>query len=416
MGEPCPVCDQPVAKVPKRKAPGALTTARKRLDAAKVAERRAREKAAAARQSVDELVSREVALAKQLVKAPDPVELEARIVAIDAAVKELEDARGADSAGRKLEADARKAAAAVDARLQKAAASFRGQRDALVQIGVEPPAEQGDLAADWPALVAWAEGEIATHAAAASTADAAAKELRHARETQLGALVDRAREVEIEVRASATPDELADAVVAAEQAAAAEQRRVAAGIKERNQREREIERSGAEVHVARELARLLDARNFERWLVAEALELLVAGASVRLQELSGGQYSFAFEEPSRDFLVVDHRNADERRSVRTLSGGETFQASLALALALADQLADLAADGAARLESIFLDEGFGALDPDTLETVAATIENLGAGDRTVAVITHVRDLAERMPVQYRVTKGPRTASIERVSR
>jgi exonuclease SbcC len=102
--------------------------------------------------------------------------------------------------------------------------------------------------------------------------------------------------------------------------------------------------------------------------------------------------------------------------VRTLSGGETFQASLALALALADQLADLAADGAARLESIFLDEGFGSLDLDTLETVAATIENLGAGDRTVGIVTHVRDLAERMPVQLVVAKGPKTATVERVNR
>ena len=61
-------------------------------------------------------------------------------------------------------------------------------------------------------------------------------------------------------------------------------------------------------------------------------------------------------------------------------------------------------------------EGFGSLDPDTLETVAGTIENLGAGDRTVAVVTHVRELAERMPVQYRVTKGPRTAAVDRVLR
>ncbi|MGZ6967235.1 MAG: SbcC/MukB-like Walker B domain-containing protein, partial [Acidimicrobiia bacterium] len=289
-------------------------------------------------------------------------------------------------------------------------------------VGIEPPPERGDLASDWPALAEWSRSETPTHDAASLTADAAVSALEHAREEQLGALVERAREAEIDVpagasrRPSVTPDELADVVVEAEQGALASVRRVTEGMKERARLEQEIERSGAEVHVARELARLLDARNFERWLVAEALELLVDGASLRLRELSAGQYSFAFEEANRDFLVVDHRNADERRSVRTLSGGETFQASLALALALADQLADLAADGAARLESIFLDEGFGSLDPDTLEVVAGTIENLGAGDRTVAVVTHVRDLADRMPVQYRVTKGPRTASVERVSR
>ena len=80
--------------------------------------------------------------------------------------------------------------------------------------------------------------------------------------------------------------------------------------------------------------------------------------------------------------------------MRTLSGGETFQASLALALALSDELADARRRArAARLESIFLDEGFGTLDAETLETVAATIENLGAGDRMVGIVTHVPELA-----------------------
>ncbi len=416
VGEPCPVCDQPVAKIPKHKAPAAVAGARKRLDAAKTAEQRAREQAAAAKQSADELTARGRALAEQVKAAPDPAQIDQQLAAIEEAAKAAEAARATDAAARKREADARTAVGTIDARLQKAAATFRSQRDALVQIGAEPPPEQGDLASDWPALAAWAEGEVTSHVGAATTADARAGELLEAREEQLGALAARAREAEITVRSPVTPDGLADAAVEAEHAAIAARQRVKEGIKTRGKLERENEKTRAEIQVARELARLLSARNFERWLVAEALELLVDGASVRLREISDGQYSFAFEESSRDFLVVDHRNADERRSVRTLSGGETFQASLALALALSDQLADLAADGAARLESIFLDEGFGALDPDTLETVAGTIESLGAGDRTVGVVTHVRELAERMPVQYKVTKGPRTAAVERVSR
>jgi exonuclease SbcC len=416
VGAPCPVCDQPVARVPKRKAPGAVTTAKKRFDSARAADQKARERAAAAKQSADELDAREAALAKRVAAQPELAEIDRALAAIDTATTALQRARRADAAARSGEADARKAVAAVDARLQKAAATFRAQRDALVQVRLEPPPEHGELAADWLALATWAEAEVPIHEAAAVTADAAVTELREARRAQLGELVERARDAEVEVPKPITADGLADAVVEAEQAAVAEQRRVQDGIAERTKLEREMATSAADVHVARELARLLDARNFERWLVAEAVELLVDGASRRLRELSAGQYSFAFEEASRDFLVVDHRNADERRSVRTLSGGETFQASLALALALADQLADLAADGAARLESIFLDEGFGSLDPDTLETVAGTIENLGADDRVVAVVTHVRELAERMPVQYRVTKGPRTATVEQVTR
>jgi exonuclease SbcC len=144
------------------------------------------------------------------------------------------------------------------------------------------------------------------------------------------------------------------------------------------------------------------------------MQRLVEGGSERLRELSDGRYSFAFDDSGRDLLVVDHGQGDEQRSVRTLSGGETFQASLALALALSDQLADLAADGAARLESIFLDEGFGTLDAETLETVATTIENLAAVDRMVGIVTHVPELAARMPVQFRVTKGARSSHVERV--
>jgi exonuclease SbcC len=416
VGAPCPVCEQPVTSIPKHRAPAGGAAARKRVETAKAADQKARERAAAAQQSATELTERERTVAKQVAQQSDADTIDRQLHAIEAATKEVETARTADTAARKQETEARTALAAVDTRLQKAASAFRAQRDGLVQGGLTPPPEQGDLAADWPALVEWAQAEVPTHAAAAGAADTTAAELRQRRDQQLGALVERALDADIDVDRPITPDELADAVVEAEQTARAEHQRVKDGIKARAKLERQIEQTGAEVHVAKELARLLDARNFERWLVAEALELLVDGASLRLRELSAGQYSFAFEDSSRDFLVVDHRNADERRSVRTLSGGETFQASLALALALADQLADLAADGAARLESIFLDEGFGSLDPDTLETVAGTIENLGAGDRTVAVVTHVRELAERMPVQYRVTKGPRTSSVERVTR
>ena len=102
--------------------------------------------------------------------------------------------------------------------------------------------------------------------------------------------------------------------------------------------------------------------------------------------------------------------------MRTLSGGETFQASLALALALAEQLSGMAG-GVASLESIMLDEGFGTLDAATLDAVAATLENLAArGDRMVGVVTHVSALAERIPVRFEIHKDARTARVERVGR
>jgi len=100
------------------------------------------------------------------------------------------------------------------------------------------------------------------------------------------------------------------------------------------------------------------------------LDDLVTAASQTLAALSSGQFDLTHDKG--DLFVIDHADADARRSVRTLSGGETFQASLALALALSSQISALAAAGAARLDSIFLDEGFGTLDAETLEVVATT--------------------------------------------
>jgi len=89
---------------------------------------------------------------------------------------------------------------------------------------------------------------------------------------------------------------------------------------------------------------------------------------------------------------------------------------LSLALTLADHLAALAADAEPRLESIFLDEGFGTLDPEALDTVAAAIEELGSRGRTVGLVTHVRDLAERLPIRFEVRRGPAGSTVERVER
>ncbi|EOD63172.1 SbcC/MukB-like Walker B domain-containing protein, partial [Amycolatopsis vancoresmycina] len=174
----------------------------------------------------------------------------------------------------------------------------------------------------------------------------------------------------------------------------------------------DIAAAESDAQVARLLADLLRSDKFPRWLIAGALDTLVAEASASLLELSGGQFELTHDKG--DFLVVDHNEADARRPVKTLSGGETFQASLSLALALSSQLGAMAAEGATRLESIFLDEGFGTLDEATLDVVASTLENLAAGgSRMVGVITHVPALAERVPVRFLVTRDGAGSHIAR---
>lgn len=153
------------------------------------------------------------------------------------------------------------------------------------------------------------------------------------------------------------------------------------------------------------LAGELRADRLVAFLQVEALQLLAAAGSERLATLSLGRYRLEYEDD--EFAVVDTWNGEERRSARTLSGGETFLASLALALALSEQVRSLAVTERARLDSLFLDEGFGTLDPEALEVVVEAIEQLGGDGRMVGVITHIRELAARLPARIEIEKSPR---------
>jgi exonuclease SbcC len=206
-----------------------------------------------------------------------------------------------------------------------------------------------------------------------------------------------------------------DAVNAAKGSAAQELKQIDAGLAERKSIEAELASSTETARIAGTLQQHLQKARFEQWYLQEALIRLVRGATQRLWELSGQQYSLELNGTGNDFVAIDHINASEQRPVRTLSGGETFLASLALALALGDEVAGLAARGAARLDALFLDEGFGTLDANTLETVASTIEELGARGRMVGIVTHVRELADRIPVQFRIVKDGGSSRVERVA-
>ena len=143
----------------------------------------------------------------------------------------------------------------------------------------------------------------------------------------------------------------------------------------------------------------LKADAFQAWLLRESFDRLVAGASTRLMELSG-RYTLQWLDD--EFVVVDHDNAQERRAADTLSGGETFLASLALALELSEQVQRAA--GAVRLDSLFIDEGFGTLDAAAQDIVASAIESLQVSGRMVGIITHVRELTDRMPASVVIDK------------
>ncbi|MFE0171997.1 AAA family ATPase [Streptomyces sp. NPDC059002] len=154
----------------------------------------------------------------------------------------------------------------------------------------------------------------------------------------------------------------------------------------------------------------------ESYVLAARLEQVAAAATVRLRRMSSGRYTLVHSDDrtgrGRSGLglhVVDAWTGRERDTA-TLSGGETFFASLALALGLADVVTDEA--GGVRLDTLFIDEGFGSLDDQTLDEVLDVLDSLRERDRSVGIVSHVADLRRRVHAQLEVVKG-RAGSVVR---
>lgn len=146
----------------------------------------------------------------------------------------------------------------------------------------------------------------------------------------------------------------------------------------------------------------------ESYVLAARLEQVAAAATVRLRRMSAGRYTLVHSDARaggrRSGLglhVVDAWTGRERDTA-TLSGGETFFASLALALGLADVVTEEA--GGVRLDTLFIDEGFGSLDDQTLDEVLDVLDSLRERDRSVGIVSHVGDLRRRIPAQLEVVK------------
>ncbi|PLR38645.1 ATP-dependent dsDNA exonuclease [Chimaeribacter californicus] len=142
-----------------------------------------------------------------------------------------------------------------------------------------------------------------------------------------------------------------------------------------------------------------DGAKFRRFAQSLTLDHLVYLANQQLERLHGRYLLQRKESDALELQVVDTWQADALRDTRTLSGGESFLVSLALALALSDLVSHKTS-----IDSLFLDEGFGTLDADTLDTALDALDNLNASGKTIGVISHVDAMKERIPVQIRVKK------------
>jgi len=142
-----------------------------------------------------------------------------------------------------------------------------------------------------------------------------------------------------------------------------------------------------------------DGAKFRRFAQGLTLEHLVYLANKQMDKLHGRYFLQRKTSDALELEVVDTWQADAVRDTRTLSGGESFLVSLALALALSDLVSDKT-----RIDSLFLDEGFGTLDADTLDTALNALDSLNASGKTIGVISHVEAMKDRIPVQIKVRK------------
>lgn len=155
----------------------------------------------------------------------------------------------------------------------------------------------------------------------------------------------------------------------------------------------------------------------ETYVQAIYFDQVLVLANRRLYAMTGGQYELARQIEAEDkrsgyalsLDVIDHYGDVSRRSVKTLSGGESFLASLALALGLSDLIQEQS--GGVQLDTLFVDEGFGSLDAESLEKALQTLEELGAENRLVGIISHVEELEQRIDKQIDVRKLPSGGSV-----
>ena len=148
----------------------------------------------------------------------------------------------------------------------------------------------------------------------------------------------------------------------------------------------------------------------ETYVQMAYFDRILRRANLRLMPMSSGQYEMKRRESADnkkdksglELNVIDHYNGSER-SVKTLSGGETFQASLSLALGLSDEIQSMA--GGIQMDAMFVDEGFGSLDEDALNQAVKALGNLAEGKKLVGIISHVSELKDRIDKKIVITKN-----------
>lgn len=423
-GDECPVCRQVVERVPLEVSPPRLKEAEKRLADAREALTEYQKAAVAAVAAASQAGAEASAAAAAQARAEQRAEVvrgrlqsaQAELGAVDEKVRSLIPGDDPETVIAERASQHEAAARAFE----DATSNYRKAVEAESAKQAEARQIQAQIAA-LAAALATLGGRLGVQLAGDSSVEGLQKSLATLYEAQEEQVAGEQKRLEAMGQALAdargelarlyedlqVPEgvSFAEARRDAAAAAARHEERVAA-LEQRVSRFEELksrsQQTTAELAVYERLAADLLPSGFLKYILEQERRGLAALGSEHLENMTG-RYRFTDDG---EFNIVDLNAAEAVRKVESLSGGETFLASLALALALAEMVTR----DRGRLDSFFLDEGFGSLDPEHLALAMEGIERLVAGDRLVAVVSHVPELRERVEDLIVLEKEPLTGN------
>jgi exonuclease SbcC len=406
-GEPCPVCEQSVGVLPRGKRPAALAGNRKAEADARAAHERAvkttRKAAAGAATAESDLGAARRRLGDEQERSS---ESRAGLVEL---LGDLPDPLGEVRARLDLLAGAREEIASVNEELERARSELAQWSEAKAKVvtianrvvaqlshaagalSLPPPrhdAAVADLVDEATKLLAAAEAAVKQ---AEAKADAA-----HVAEDEANEALTSLRE-SVELAATQSLERAVKDAIRAATEAAGEERSLRTMVEESALLEDQEKQLRTTLGLYAQLFDDMRDENFIRFMLEEKRRLLSDIGSQRLREMTR-RYRF---DDRGEFKIVDELDGDKERTVDTLSGGETFLASLALSLALAEAVTR----HGGRLQCFFLDEGFGSLDPEALDSALEGIEHIVTEDRLIGLVSHVEALRNRVEDKIVLDKG-----------
>lgn len=419
-GQPCPVCGatehpaparpayEPATKEQLERADGERRRAEARVHAAaaEAAKRQAELESAKGRLEALGFTGGESAQELEGECARTRAEIQRREAAVKSARAESEAALAALSRAKAALENAEKRRADIEAALEAQQAEFAAGLSALGFAGAEEYERAKMPARDMDALDAQLRARRERLRSLTDRLEALTEKLTGAERTELEALEATAAAAQRASRAAG------EAAAAMKSAAAADEEAIAR-IRELSARRAEAQRRWAVVKevydtVSGQVSRRVKI-SFETYVQQYYFKQVIAAANKRLTVLTDGMFVLRVKEEARNMrsqagldLDVLDRSTGLWRDVSTLSGGESFMASLALALGLADTVQSRS--GGVRLDAMFIDEGFGTLDENSLRQAMELLTRLAGGRRLVGVISHMAELKERIDKKVVVTK------------